>query len=361
MARMLRHVGPNWFATAMGTGMVANAAMLLPADAPARDELALAVWLLASALLAALAGVTAARWRRHRDHVLGDLRDPAMAPFLGAVPMAVLTVGAGALLAGRDLLGHDAALIVAGALWAIGTVAGVGVTVAVPPRLARRRGRGLQAASATWLLAVVPPMVAASTGAALAAALPHGPARAALLIASAALLAGSLLAALPTIGLVWARLLVHGAGPVHAAPTLFVVLGPLGQSVTAIHLLALAAPGTLSFGERALGDLAVGYGVAVLAFALAWLALAAAITLRAARGHGGLPFSLAWWSFTFPIGTCATGSSELALRTGAPAATWLAAILFALLVAGWLAAAGGTLRGLHMRTLVAPASAPAGA
>lgn len=356
---MLRHVGPNWFATAMGTGMVANAAMLLPAEAPARDELALAVWLLASVLLVGLGSVTVARWRRHRDHVLDDLRDPAMAPFHGAVPMAVLTVGAGALLAGRDLLGEDAALIVAGVLWVLGTVAGVGVSIAVPLLLARRRTMRLEAASATWLLAIVPPMVAASTGAALAAALPHGSPRTAVLLISAALLVVSLLAALPTIGLVWARLLVHGAGPVHTAPTLFVVLGPLGQSVTAIHLLALAAPGTLSFAEGALGDLAVGYGVSVLAFALAWLAVAATITLRAARGHGHLPFSLAWWSFTFPIGTCVTGSSELALRTGAPALTWLAGILFALLVAGWLAAAGGTVRGLHARTLVAPAPARA--
>jgi hypothetical protein len=35
-------------------------------------------------------------------------RDPAMAPFYGAPPMAMLTVGAGAVLVGKDLIGLSA-------------------------------------------------------------------------------------------------------------------------------------------------------------------------------------------------------------------------------------------------------------
>jgi hypothetical protein len=41
-------------------------------------------------------------------------------------------------------------------------------------------------------------------------------------------------------------------------------------------------------------------------FAMLWLALAAAVTIRTARQ--GLPFSLTWWSFTFPVGTELTRS-----------------------------------------------------
>jgi tellurite resistance protein TehA-like permease len=353
---LLRHVGPVWFATAMGTGMVSNAAMLLPAELPGQHAAALVVWLLAVALVVVLSAATVLRWARHPEALRRDLRDPATAPFHGAPPMALLTVGAGALLAGRDLLGEPAALWVAGTLWVTGTLLGVMVTAAVPALLARGRTLRLQAAAPTLLLAVVPPMVSASTGAGLAASLPVGRLRDALLVACCMLLAISLLAALPTIGMVWARLAAHGSGPAQAVPTLFIVLGPLGQSVTAVQLLAVARPDGAAFASGGnLGALATGYGVPVLAFAIGWLAVAGALTLRAARADGGLPFSLAWWSFTFPIGTCVTGSSELALRTGAPALTWLAAALFALLVAGWLAAAGGTVRGLHARSLLAPA------
>ena len=43
------------------------------------------------------------------------------------------------------------------------------------------------------------------------------------------------------------------------------------------------------------------YGVPTWGFAMMWLALAAAITVRTARR--GLPFALTWWSFTLPVGT----------------------------------------------------------
>src|SRR5439155_15267285 len=57
---------------------------------------------------------------------------------------------------------------------------------------------------------------------------------------------------------------------------------------------------------------ALRYGIPVWGFAIMWLLLAATITLRTARRN--LPFSLSWWSFTFPVGTLVTGTSQLALH-----------------------------------------------
>jgi hypothetical protein len=55
-----------------------------------------------------------------------------MAQFYGAPPMAVLTVGAGTLLLGVDLLGERTAVAVAAVLWALGTLGGLASAVAVP-------------------------------------------------------------------------------------------------------------------------------------------------------------------------------------------------------------------------------------
>ena len=55
-----------------------------------------------------------------------------------------------------------------------------------------------------------------------------------------------------------------------------------------------------------LGAFAVVYGVPVMGFALMWLALAAAMAVRAARR--GMGFAMTWWAFTFPVGTCVTGA-----------------------------------------------------
>jgi tellurite resistance protein TehA-like permease len=97
----------------------------------------------------------------------------------------------------------------------------------------------------------------------------------------------------------------------------------------------------------------------VLGFTLFWAALATAITVRTARS--GLPFSLTWWSFTFPVGTVVTATGGLATRTGSPVLTALAVTLFAVLLTAWTIVATRTLRGVRQKTLwpAAPQPVPA--
>jgi tellurite resistance protein TehA-like permease len=108
----------------------------------------------------------------------------------------------------------------------------------------------------------------------------------------------------------------------------------------------------------ALHAAAVVYGLPVWGFAVVWLAIMAAITVQAARNR--LPFSMSWWSFTFPIGTFGTGTSVLAVSTHAAFLPYVSAALCALLVVAWLTDATRTTRGtLNGRLfLPAPASAP---
>jgi tellurite resistance protein TehA-like permease len=84
-----------------------------------------------------------------------------------------------------------------------------------------------------------------------------------------------------------------------------------------------------------------------------WLALAAAITIRTARR--GLPFALTWWSFTFPVGTCVTGTIALAGRSHSVVLLAAAVALYGLLLAAWLLVAARTLHGSVTGRLFAPA------
>ncbi|MGA2013057.1 MAG: hypothetical protein ABSH51_21310 [Solirubrobacteraceae bacterium] len=204
---------------------------------------------------------------------------------------------------------------------------------------------------------IVPPMVSAATGAALIAHLPTGQPRLDMLLACYAMFGLSLIASLAIITLLWARLAQHGPGPARTVPTLWIVLGPLGQSITAANLLGGQAqrilPAPYGSALRALG---LVYGVPAFGFALLWLIIAMMITLRTARG--GLAFSLTWWSFTFPVGTTVTGASELALHTGSHAVAGLSAALFTLLLIASTTALINTVRGaLSGRLLLAAAAA----
>jgi tellurite resistance protein TehA-like permease len=133
------------------------------------------------------------------------------------------------------------------------------------------------AAFGGWLMPVVPPMVSAATGALLVPHLPAGQFRLTMLLACYAMFGLSSIASLMVITQLWRRLIRYSVGPAAMMPTLW-------------------------------------------GFAALWAGLATALTLRAGRHQ--LPFGLTWWSFTFPVGTCVTGTSGLALHTGADAFLW---------------------------------------
>ena len=82
----------------------------------------------------------------------------------------------------------------------------------------------------------------------------------------------------------------------------------------------------------------------VWGFALMWAGIALAVTVRTARAH--LPFTLTWWSFTFPVGTVVTGTSGLALHTGETFLQVAAVMLFAALLGAWATVALRTARGV---------------
>lgn len=342
-SRSVRHLGPNWYASVMGTSVVGTAGAALPVDVPALRTVCTAVWALSLAMLVTLLTARAAHWRRHGDQARAHLLDPATAPFYGCLSMALLAVGGGTLTLGRDWIGLPAALALDTVLFTAGTAVGLVAAVAVPYLMVVRHR--IDQASPVWLLPVVAPMVSAALGPLLLPHLPGGQARETLLIACYAMFGISLLATLVMLPLVFGRLVLDGPLPLALTPTLFLVLGPLGQSTTAAGAFADVAGGVVpDTYAHAFAAFAVLYGVPVMGFALLWLALAGAMVVRARRA--GMGFAMTWWAFTFPVGTCVTGAEGLARHTGLDAFRWLAIALYVLLVAAWLVAGARTARGL---------------
>ena len=296
---MFRDLGPNWFAAVMGTGIVANAAASLPLRLPGLRVFATVVWALAATMLIALIAAWSVHWTRYPERARGHAANPVMAQFWGAPAMALMTVGTGTLVLGGGLIGPAAAVSADWVLWLAGTGLGLVTACWIPYLMMTRHVIGAGDAFGGWLMPVVPPMVSAATGALL---IPH--------VASAQGRLTLLLGLLRHVRHQPVRLGDHHHPGVGAAgdaqarravmvPTLWIVLGPLGQSVTAAGNLGTAAARVLPEPYAAgAAVFALLYGVPTWGFAMMWLVLAAAITVRTARR--GLPFALTWWSFTFP-------------------------------------------------------------
>lgn len=339
------HITPNWFASVMGTGIVATAAATLPVQVPGLHVFATAVWILASTALTMLSVAFALHWLLHRRQARAYAADPVSVQFYGAPPMAMLTVGAGTMLIGKDLIGTTAATSIFVVLWAAGTGLGLITSVLVPYLMIT----GIRPSEAlpAWLMPVVPPMVSASTGALLLPHIAEGQWRLTMLGACYAMFGLSLSIGLITMTLIYGQLVRGGIPPVQAAPTVWITLGLIGQSITAANLLgndaALVFVGPNAAVAVGLHVFGIVYGTVVGGFGFLMFCLASLLTIHAARR--GLSFSLTWWSFTFPVGTCVTGASALGAETGSTALDGLAVVLYGALLAAWVTVATRTVRG----------------
>ncbi|MGV1088938.1 MAG: TDT family transporter [Mycobacterium sp.] len=348
-----RYIGPNWFASVMGTGIVANAAATLPVHIPGLRGFAEVVWVLSAVLLAVIGIAVGGHWLRHphlaRSHAAGQ----QMVHFYGAAPMALLTVGTGAVLVGRDLIGEHLAVDISWALWTAGTVAGLFTAVSIPFLMFTQYKVEPDAAFGGWLMPVVPPMVSATAGALLIPHLPSGTARATMLYGCYAMFGLSLVAAFLIIAMIWSRLTYYGTSGTARVATLWIVLGPVGQSITAVGLLGTAAALAVDHEIASLfNGLALLYGVPMWGFGVLWIGLAASLTIYSLRR--GMPFALTWWSLTFPVGTFVTGTTQLALHSGLPAFRVAAVVAYAGLLCTWLLVAVRTARGTVGGSLLAP-------
>nr|WP_202026046.1 TDT family transporter [Rhodococcus sp. MS16] len=351
--QILGNLGPNWFASVMGTGIVATAAATLPVQVRGQQVFAQVMWTLAAILLVVLVVAVVAHWVRHPTVARSHAHNPQMAHFYGAAPMAFLTVGAGALLVGKSLIGERAAVGLDAALWTMGTIGGLFTAMTIPYLMFTQHKVEADAAFGGWLMPVVPPMVSAATGALLIPHMPPGTGRTTMLYGCYAMFGLSLFASFIIITMVWSRLAHFGTSGTARVPTLWIVLGPLGQSITAVGLLGanahLAVSPQLASG---MGIFSILFGVPVWGFAVLWIGLATALTVRTARQ--GMPFALTWWSLTFPIGTFVTGTTQLALHTELPAFRYAAAIAYVGLLGTWCLVAVRTARGSLRGNLFLP-------
>lgn len=348
-------VGPIWFSCVMGTGILALSMKLSPVDLSMShafgivsllDLLARALWVSSVLLFLLLLLLWGVQWIRHPQQLQSSLNNFMQAQTWGAPPMACFTLASGSVIIGPELLDFSFCLFFAQALWLVGLIASLFSAVFIPYLTFTRHTLTTDATYGNWLLPVAPLI-----GAALPASLliPHLPAslRTEILVLSYILWgSGIVLAAMITI-LFYARLAYFKVPQGEMVPTLWLILGPPGQSITAIFALGEAASAHWETVGKTLHLAGLMFSLPIWGFGMYWFVLTLLMTLRASRTH--LPFSLGWWAFIYPLGVLTTGTYALRMHTRLYLFEFCGMLLLCLLTVLWVLVTTRTLRGLTGR------------
>lgn len=338
----VRTLHPGWFASVMGTAVLAVVTAANPGGTatlePLWDVLSV-VFLTLATMLAIWFGVMyVARWLTYRDAALADLRNPIPGPLIGTVPGGLLVLSAAYSAAGPVMLPDAVATAVATVLLVVGAPLALVVGVVWAEEVVHSAPLGLEKVTGTWFL---PPVIAVLVPLAGAPLLVDWPAPEFWLWLGYAFAGAGLLLFVLVAVLVIARLALKGPPPPPLAPAVWIALGPPGAGGVALVRLARAAETTGVTSGTVLSTTTAAVASAMLGFAFWWLAFAAMV-LRRQLSRGPIPYTPAWWAWTFPLGAMTSLTVVLGSVWSSTAVATLGVVLLIATIAVWSAVLGRT-------------------
>lgn len=345
----IRYFHPGWFASVMGTGIIAVATHHADSVVSGLEGLAVVLWILTAVMFVGLIVPWVLRWIRFPAEAWADTAHPTRGPFYSTMPIGLLVLGVDFVAIGSAHMNADVATHVAQGLWIAGTLFAFVFGVLVPYRWFTG-SIALENINGGWFIPPVASIVVPAAAAPLISSWGSERASQYVSVVAFAFFGIGLMLFLALCALLIGRLIQYPLPEGHLAPTLWIGLGPIG--VGSLALARLATTATPLFGDTAAeAEVLLRLAAVMLwGFGLWWLATAIALTLR--YRHEAFPFAMSWWAFTFPLGayTVATfvlgDAYDLGVLTGFGFALWI------LLMGFWIVVAARTSVGAYTGALL---------
>ena len=346
----VRYFHPGWFASVMGTGILAVATHHADALVPGLEGVAVALWLLSTAFLVILIVPWVARWLIFSKEAWADTGHSTRGPFYATLPIGLLVLGTDFAAIGSTRMDAGTAIQVAQGLWIVGTVLAFIFGVLVPYRWFTSPSVPLDQVNGGWFIPPVGNIVVPAAAAPLIGTWGSEEACRFICIVAFALFGIGLLLFIVVAVLLIGRLIEHAMPEAHLAPTLWIGLGPIGVGSLALGRLSVTA--TPVFGAYAPeAHVMLLLAATVLwGFGLWWITIAIALTIHYLGKP--FPFAMSWWAFTFPLGAFTVSTFVLGDAYDAGYLAWFGFALWALLVAFWVVVLVRTIAGLYTGALL---------
>ncbi len=308
---VVRQFGANWFTVVMGIGIVAALTYTSPLPIPGLHSIGVTFFLLANIVFIIALGLWSWRWIRHTDEALKDFSDPGKILFYGALAMSISVIGNDYLVIGRHLLTPTTAILISKILWLCGVVVALFSVVIVPYLLFVSHEVSLEDTHASWLIPVVPPIVAAATGAKLIPYWSTSTWQFFFTILILAMFGMTFFLFMMISNLYYSRLIYSGKIAGGFVPSIWIVIGPIGMSMTLFSTLPLVTQPFLETWNAGFSALGVIFAISMWGVGIWWIVIASLYSLLHLAKESRIPFSLGWWSYVFPLGSFTTGTYAL--------------------------------------------------
>ncbi|WP_297475662.1 tellurite-resistance/dicarboxylate transporter [Thermococcus sp.] len=293
--KRLKNFNPAVFSSVMGTGAVGLAAYRYSTYWAPLKELGMALTYLNAVLYFALLLPWLLRWLFYRKEALEDLRHPSKGHFYGTSGAATVVLAAQFIVTLHDLT-------VAWYLWLWGLVLTLIFAFWMSYEVFIAGEVDLRHLSPAWYIPPVA-LVILPFGSVFMRETSGYVSQFVVMVNYLGWGAGFFLY-LVLYAVVTLRFIRHELMPPQMAPLIWMNLGPIGASVTA--LFALIKNSTIPIPEEPF----IVFAFFIWGLGFWWLVMATALTLHYIRNLS-LPYSGAWWAFVFPLGAFTNATLDI--------------------------------------------------
>ena len=325
---IIKNFTPSWFASVIGTGILAITTLLYSSYIHWLRDVAFLLFYLNVALFFLLLAPWILRWAKYREDAWADLEHPVLSNFYATIAIGMVVLAADFIVIGRQIQ-------VGEIFWTLGTFATVVFAVLTPYLMFRGGHVKLDHINPAWFIPPVGLIVIPVAGGLL---LPHfsGEAWEVLVFLNYFGWGAGFFIYLSLLAICMYRFILHNPMPNILAPTIWINLGPIGAGTVALYNLVNNSPFITTKEPFYV------FGLLLWGFGIWWVIMAIVMTLHYLRSVS-LPYAMSWWAFTFPLGAYVAASHSVSHELGIRLVDHVGFGLYWLLVAFWVATFAKTL------------------
>jgi len=319
--QIIKNFTPSWFASIMGTGILAITSLFYSQYIPFLKSLAYVLFYFNVILFFVLLIPWILRWVFFRKEALKDLKHPVLSNFYATIAISMLVLAADFLVIGKNIeIGEI--------FWFMGALITVFFGVLTPYLMFKSEHVKLDHINPAWFIPPVGLIVIPIAGSLI---IPHvsGIVQEFVILLNYFGWGSGFFIYLALLAISMYRFILHKPLPSTLSPTIWINLGPIGAGTVALtNLIKNSSFITMQEPFFIFGFLFWGFGIW-------WVIMAIALTIYYIK-RLKLPYAMSWWAFTFPLGAYVAASHTISLLFKIQLIDYTGFALYCLLVIFWL-------------------------